>query len=56
MRPGTYGPRSLTRTVTDWPVEILVTRSFVPNGKVGCAAVSSFGSKFSPFAVRSPSE
>src|SRR6478672_11278538 len=55
-RPGTYGPRSLTRTVTDLPVVVLVTRSLVPNGRLGCAAVNSFGSNFSPLAVDFPSE
>ena len=35
VRPATYGPRSLTRTVTDLPVATLVTRNLVPNGKVG---------------------
>ena len=30
-----YGPRSLTRTVTDRPVVTLVTRNWVPNGNVG---------------------
>jgi hypothetical protein len=34
MRPGTNGPRSLTRTVTDCPVAMLVTRTRVPNGSV----------------------
>ena len=32
---GTYGPRSLTRTVTDRPLATFVTRSLVPNGSVG---------------------
>jgi hypothetical protein len=45
----------LTRTVTDCPLVVLVTRNFVPNGNVGCAAVSWFGSNLSPFAVRAPS-
>ena len=34
-RPGTNGPRSLTRTVTDRPLATFVTRNFVPNGNVG---------------------
>src|SRR5437763_13649323 len=38
-RPGTNGPRSLTRTVTDRPVATFVRRNRVPNGKVRCAAV-----------------
>jgi len=33
-RPGMYGPRSLTRTVTDCPVATFVTRNRVPNGNV----------------------
>ncbi len=33
-RPGIYGPRSLTRTVTDRPVSTFVTRRRVPNGNV----------------------
>src|SRR5258707_12494477 len=33
-RPGTNGPRSLTRTVTDRPVATFVTRNRVPNGNV----------------------
>ena len=32
--PGMYGPRSLTRTVTDRPVATFVTLNRVPNGKV----------------------
>ena len=40
-RPRTYGPRSLTRTVTDCPLATFVTRSRVPNGNVGWAAVNS---------------
>ena len=55
-RPGTKGPRSLTRTVTDCPVATLVTRSLVPNGSVRCAAVSSFGLNASPLAVLEPLE
>ena len=51
IRPGTYGPRSLTRTVTDRPVATFVTRKRVPNGNVGCAAVKSCVSNFSPLAV-----
>ena len=55
MRPGTYGPRSLTRTVTDRPVATLVTRKRVPKGSVGWAAVNSYVLNLSPFAVRVPS-
>jgi len=50
-RPGMYGPRSLTRTVTDRPVATFVTRNRVPNGKVRWAAVNSCVSNFSPLAV-----
>ena len=38
-RPFTNGPRSLIRTITDRPVWRLVTRTFVPKGRLGCAAV-----------------
>jgi hypothetical protein len=44
----------LTRTVTDCPVAMFVTRNLVPNGKVGCAAVNWFVSNRSPFAVSVP--
>src|SRR3954463_5333301 len=53
-RPCAYGPRSLMRTTTDWPVRSLVTRSLVPNGRVLCAAVSAWVLNRSPFAVRFP--
>ena len=36
-RPGTNGPRSLTRTITDRPVATSVTRNRTPNGKLGAA-------------------
>ena len=54
-RPRTYGPRSLTRTVTDRPLATFVTRSRVPNGNVGWAAVNSCVLNFSPDAVFVPS-
>ena len=41
----------MTLTVTKRPDDTSVTRSLVPNGSVGCAAVSSFLSNFSPLAV-----
>ena len=55
MTPRPNGPRSLIRTVTVLPVTVLVTRTIVLNGSHGLAAVSLFGSKISPSAVRSPS-
>ena len=48
------GPRSLMRTMTESPVSALVTRSFVPKGSEGWAAVRSSGLKRSPLAVRAP--
>jgi hypothetical protein len=36
-------------------VATFVTRNFVPNGNVGCAAVKSCVSNFSPLAVSVPS-
>jgi hypothetical protein len=33
VRPRTYGPRSLTRTVTERPLARLVTRKRVPKGE-----------------------
>src|SRR5437763_14304435 len=54
-RPGTNGPRSLTRTVTDRPVATFVSRNRVPNGNVRLAAVNFCVSNFSPFAVWVPS-
>lgn len=48
------GPRSLTVTITDWPLAGLVTRTCEPSGSVRCAAVSWVGSKRSPLAVRFP--
>src|SRR5215210_2651934 len=53
-RSWAYGPRSLMRTTTDWPVRSLVTRTLVPNGSVLWAAVRSWVLKVSPFAVRLP--
>lgn len=48
------GPRSLTRTMTESPLRGLVTRSMVPKGSEGWAAVRSSGLKRSPLAVRLP--
>src|SRR3954470_12735785 len=42
------------RTTTDRPVRSFVTRSWVPNGRVLCAAVSAWVLNRSPFAVRLP--
>src|SRR3954451_1103407 len=53
-RPWAYGPRSLMRTTTDFPVFSLVTRTLVPNGRVLWAAVRSLVLKVSRFAVRLP--
>src|ERR1700722_9574703 len=54
LRPRTCGPRSLIRTVTDFPVLGLVTITLDPIGKVLEAAVISSGSNTSPLAVRRP--
>jgi hypothetical protein len=48
------GPRSLTRSSTLLPLALLVTLTFVPNGKVLCAIVSASGLKRSPLAVLRP--
>src|SRR5665647_631370 len=42
------------RTITDRPLRMLVTRTFVPKGSVRCAAVNPFGPDTSPLAVRPP--
>jgi len=42
MRLSTNGPRSVMRTVVDFPLVVLVTRTTVLNGSVRCAAVSLF--------------
>src|SRR5207248_11341354 len=54
-RPGTSGPRSLMRTTTERPLLTLVTRSRVPNGSVGCAAVIAWVLNLSPLAAHSSS-
>ena len=54
MRPRTNGPRSLIRTTTERPLFRFVTRTLVPNGSVGWAAVSAPGEARSPLAVRPP--
>src|ERR1700681_1967473 len=48
MRPLTKGPRSLTVTTTDRPLLRLVTRTFDPNGRDRCAAVSAPGFNLTP--------
>jgi hypothetical protein len=52
--PLTNGPRSLMRTTTSLSLFRLVTLTHVPNGRVGCAAVSLCILKVSPFAVFFP--
>src|SRR3954453_14713240 len=42
------------RTTTERPVRSFVTRSWVPNGRVLCAAVSAWVLNRSPFAARLP--
>jgi hypothetical protein len=54
LRPPTYGPRSVIRTSTDFPLLGFVTRTIEPSGSVLEAAVIRFGSKRSPFEVRWP--
>jgi hypothetical protein len=56
LRADLAGPRSTTRTVTDRRLRTLVTRTSVPNGCVGCAAISSSLSKRVPLAVLLPSK
>src|SRR6185312_3139979 len=51
-RPRMKGPRSLMRTVTELPLERLVTRTRVFSGSERCAAVISVLLIFSPLAVR----
>lgn len=51
MRPPMNGPRSLIRIVTDRPFLTFVTRKRVPNGNVGCEAVSACLLKLSALAV-----
>src|SRR5213593_3501381 len=54
IRPHTKGPRSVTRTTTERPLARLVTRTRVPSGNDGCAAVIARASKRSPLAVGLP--
>ena len=53
-RSATNGPRSFTRTTTEFPFSRLVTSSIVPNGSVLCAAVIAYISKISPLDVGRP--
>jgi hypothetical protein len=48
------GPRSFTLTMTDLPLPTFVTRTFVPKGRVRCAAVKASDLTLSPFAVLGP--
>ena len=54
IRPRTNGPRSFTLTTTDLPLRTFVTRTFVPKGRVRCAAVKTPDLTLSPFAVFGP--
>ena len=54
IRPLTNGPRSFTRSSSCRPFSRLVTRTRLGSGNVGCAAVTPFMSKRSPFAVGRP--
>lgn len=54
MRPRVNGPRSLIFTTTDLPFSRFSTRTFVPNGHVRWAAVSSNMLYRSPLAVWFP--
>src|SRR6266850_3447768 len=54
MRLSTNGPRSLMRTKIARPFRRLVTRTKVPRGRVGWAAVRACMSKGSPLAVSFP--
>jgi hypothetical protein len=53
-RPLINGPRSVTSTITDFPLASLVTLSFVPKGNFLWAAVYFELSKFFPLAVFLP--
>src|SRR5206468_3505288 len=53
-RPRTNGPRSLIRTITDWPLRRFVTRTRVPNGRDRWAAVIASLRTRSPDADRRP--
>jgi len=52
IRPLTNGPRSLIRTMTDFPVREFVTFTLAPKGRLRCAAVIWAGFIISPDAVR----
>jgi hypothetical protein len=54
IRPRMNGPRSFTLTMTDLPLPTFVTRTFVPKGRVRCAAVKARDLTRSPFAVFGP--
>jgi len=51
MRPLVDGPRSAIRTTTERPLATSVTSTCVPNGSVGCAAVSAPDTVVVPLAV-----
>src|SRR6185369_49454 len=42
ITPGRPGPRSLIRTMTLWPLARLVTRAWLPRGRVRWAAVRPY--------------
>lgn len=52
IRARPTGPRSVMRTTTDRPDERSVTRTRVPNGSDGWAAVNAAGSSGLPSAIR----
>ena len=54
IRPRTNGPRSFILTTTNLPLPTFVTRTFVPKGRVRCAAVKASDRTRSPFAVFGP--
>jgi hypothetical protein len=54
LRPWTYGPQSLIRTLTDRPFSGLVTFTTEPRGRFVDAAVSLFSLNLSPVAVTWP--
>src|SRR5580700_329847 len=54
MRPLVDGPRSAIRTTTERPLATSVTSTCVPNGSVGCAAVSAPDTGDVPLAVPWP--
>ena len=56
LRPGTKGPRSLIRTLTDFPFCGFVTLTTEPIGNALDAAVRALGLNISPLVVLRPAK